>query len=716
MKRTHTARKKTDVNEMLRLAEARHGTGDLSSAGALYHGVLEMDPANATALHAAGVIAHQINQHDTAVDLVRLAVSIDPQANYLNTLGSVWDALGKPDAAMKCYGEALARDAACVNAHCNLGNALRKKGRYPEAIECYRRALALDPSHALACYNLGGVESDLRHFDAALEHLDHALAINPGFYQVYCSLGNIAKERGDYAGAMELYRRALELNPEYYECFQGMGDTLAARGLTEEAATQYRRVLELFPACFEAHNNLANALKDQGRMDEAVRHYEQAINARPGALLPYSNFLYAMNYFPDATQDSIAQAHRDFVAPFEASVAAARKEHENSPDPQRRLRVGYVSADLRSHAVAFFIEPILEAHDRGAFEVVGYYNSHVVDPVSERLQGHFNCFRVVAGMEDETVAELIRRDGIDVLVDLAGHCAGNRIMTFARKPAPVQVTYLGYPATSGLAAMDYRITDAFADPPGESEGFYTEQLMRMPHSTWCFRPPSHAPEVAPLPARARGYVTFGSFNSVAKVNDDVLTVWAGLLRAVPNSRLLIATVPEGSAREKVLATLGPHGVDADRVEFRGKLSSEQFHAAHHEVDVALDPFPVNGGTTTCETLWMGVPVVTLVGGTFVGRAGTSLLNAVGLSDLVATSKTEYVDIAARLALDAPRLEILRMGMRDRLRASPLFDGPAFTRYLENEYRGMWQRWCESRGSIAAVHGRQLDANRGAIPG
>ncbi len=681
------------VAAALQLASSRQKAGDLDGAGRLYGAVLEKDPRNCVALHGAGVVAYLAGQHETAVDLVRLAVTSDPQPEYLNTLGSAWDALGRTDAAILCYEQALQRDPACVNAHLNLGNAYRRKLEFVKAMQCYERALALDSTTALVHFNLGAMYLELRRLDAAEAALARAVELQPGLAEAYNALGIVAKERGQKDLALSLFQQALALKPGYSEPYCGLGDVLHAQNLVVEAERSYRRALELRPDSFDAHNNLANALRDQGRLAEAIGHYREAIAARPEEILAYSNLLYASNYDPGQTAASISQAHCDIVAHFESRVVHLRKPHANTPDPERRLRIAYMSPDFRAHAVSYFIEPILRAHDHARFEVYCYHNNRIADAVTQRLRGIADQWRDIANMEDEGVAERVRQDGIDILVDLAGHTSKNRLMVFARKPAPVQVTYLGYPATTGLSAMDYRITDAYADPAGADDRYYTERLVRLPHSTWCYLPPGGAPDVRPTPALERRSVTFGSFNNISKLNPEVLAAWGAILRSLPNARLLIATVPEGMARERLRAGFGACDVDTERLDFRGWMPTAAFHAAHHEVDIALDPFPVNGGTTTCETLWMGVPVVSLYGSTFVGRAGTSLLNAAGLGELVAGNVDDYVATAVRLAGDLDRLQAMRSGMRERLAASPLCDAERFTLALEERYRTMWSGWC-----------------------
>jgi predicted O-linked N-acetylglucosamine transferase (SPINDLY family) len=363
------------------------------------------------------------------------------------------------------------------------------------------------------------------------------------------------------------------------------------------------------------------------------------------------------------------------------------------------LRVGYVSADFRQHSVAFFIEPVIEAHDRRGFEVICYSNVAWPDAVTMRMRKLADQWRDIARRCDEDVAEQIRRDGVDILVDLAGHTDGNRLLVFARKPAPVQVTYLGYPDTTGLRTMDYRLTDAYADPPGETEPYHSEELVRLARCFLCYRPATESPEVGELPALAAGTVTFGSFNSFAKVTEEVMGAWSRILLAVPESRLVLKAkgLGQAEARERAGEVFERHGIAPQRVEMTGQSESFVEHLrAYQCVDIALDTFPYNGTTTTCEALWMGVPVITLAGRSHVWRVGMSLLSNAGLPELIAATLDDYVAAAARLAGDVDGLRQMRRGLRQRLGASALTDAAGFTRRLEEAYRGIWANWCAGR--------------------
>jgi predicted O-linked N-acetylglucosamine transferase (SPINDLY family) len=366
-------------------------------------------------------------------------------------------------------------------------------------------------------------------------------------------------------------------------------------------------------------------------------------------------------------------------------------------DPERKLRIGYVSPDLCAHVVSRFIAPVLARHDRDAFEVYCYAEVAAPDEITTMLRGYANGWRDTVGEPDEHLAEAIRQDGIDILVDLAGHSASNRLLVFARKPAPVQITYLGYAATTGMTAMDYRLTDALADPPGMTEQFHSERLIRLPKCAWCYNKLADGPGVSELPASKAGHVTFCSFNNFAKVNEPLLRLWGRILQSVPGSRLLIKAnaLDSPSTQQRVRDWASGAGIDQNRLDLCGWLSLAEHYARYGQVDIALDTFPYHGTTMTCEALWMGVPVVTLAGGSHLSRVGVSLLTNVGLPELVAESADDYVRIAADLGGDLSRLRGMRATLRKRMEDSPLLDAAGFTKNLEAAYRQAWRQWCNA---------------------
>jgi predicted O-linked N-acetylglucosamine transferase (SPINDLY family) len=434
-------------------------------------------------------------------------------------------------------------------------------------------------------------------------------------------------------------------------------------------------------------------LADLGRLDEARAAYERALALKPDYADVRSSVLMLLNYDPAQTPESLLAAHRAYAAALPPLPAPA--PHPNARDPERPLRIGYVSADFCAHPVGGFVRPVLAAHDPERVVVHAYSGRLVEDAVTTEIRGHAAAWRSTVGVDDAALDAQIRADGIDILVDLAGHTAGNRLSAFARKPAPIQVTWLGYPATTGLPAIDHRLSDAFADPPG-AEAHGVEALVRLPGGFHCYVPAEAAPDVAPPPARAQGHVTFGSFNNLSKVNDRVIAAWARVLAAVPHSRMLVKARPlaDPDTRARYQALFAQAGVASERVSLIATAESWRDHMGQYgQVDVALDTFPYNGTTTTCDALWMGVPVIALRGDRHAGRVGVSLLSHIGLPELVAASLDDYVAAAAALAADPDRLATLRAGLRRRLIASPIGDPQRFTRALEDAYRALWRAWC-----------------------
>ena len=395
---------------------------------------------------------------------------------------------------------------------------------------------------------------------------------------------------------------------------------------------------------------------------------------------------------PRPPQEAAAE-YRRWGELYADPLSAAAQPHPNMPEPDRPLRIGYVSADFRRHAMAYFVEPFLAQHERNTWRVYCYSNCTRPDDVTQHLRGFAHEWRDIAALSDDAAARLIREDGIDILVDLAGHTGGNRLLLFARRPAPIQMTWLGYWGGTGMAAMDYRITDRYADPEGEADSHYREKLLRLPHSKWCYLPPAGMLACNALPAQSRGNVTFGSFCSFPRISNETMRAWATLLRRLPGARLRMIGAPGDESLDRMLEIFEAAGVYADRVDLVARLPFDAYLQQYLQVDIALDPFPMNGGTTTCEALWLGVPVVSRSGRSAVSRSGSSLLTNAGLPELIADSWESYVDIAVALATDLAALAQLRATLRQRLRASPLLDAQGFTRDLEALYRDAWRSWC-----------------------
>jgi predicted O-linked N-acetylglucosamine transferase (SPINDLY family) len=571
-------------------------------------------------------------------------------------------------------------------------------------------------------------------FDKAEQLYNQVLSVLPNHGDALCCLGLLRFQTGDAPTAIGLLRKATLTRPMQAKFFYNLGKVHQTLGDIPEAINAYQRAIDIDARQPQAHCNLANALQLKGDLDAALQQFQRAMLACPTSPLLRTMYLCALNYVSAQDPQSIFMAHIKFAEMFEAplrprvkmartntTTTNALKNNSlseqalqsdgvldklkistisNSPTgadasiaKQRPLRIGYVSPDFKQHSVAHFIEPVLAAHDKSKFEVFCYSNNLMVDEVTQRIQSACAHWRVIADQSDEVVAKQIRDDGIDILVDLAGHTPQNRLLVFARKPAPVQATWIGYPNTTGLTTMDYRITDAFADPVGDSDRFHTEKLIRLPECFSCFEAPSESPPVCALPALATGHITFGSFNNPLKFTLAVIEQWSHILKCVPNSRLVLKYQGLDSAFMSALlrAQFGAHGIAPQRLDILGKDVSQFDHMnRYNQIDIGLDPFPYNGTTTTCDALWMGVPVITLAGRSHVGRVGVSQLTNIGLPELIGHNEDDYVDIAVALANDLPRLAALRSGLRERLRASPLMDAPRLTRNLEAAYRGMWK--------------------------
>jgi predicted O-linked N-acetylglucosamine transferase (SPINDLY family) len=539
---------------------------------------------------------------------------------------------------------------------------------------------------------------------AAIELYRRAAALRPQSSAVQNNLALACKEAGDAESALAAARTAVALAPANPGLWTNLGNLYRDLGNLDDAVAAYRRTLSLDPSSVPALNNLGIALHDAGRVEEAVSHYRRAIEIDPAAVMAHSNLLYAMHFDPRYDAASIFREHRLWAARHADPLTATAPPHDNDPNPDRPLRIGYVSAYLQDHVVGRFMLPLLQAHDREGFQTFCYADeSGPRDAVTEKLAAASHTWRNIRGQGDQHVAQLVRNDRIDILVDLGMHMSGSRLLVFARKPAPVQVTYLAYCSTTGLSAIDYRLTDPHLDPPS-TDPDYSEKSVRLPESWWCYRPPEGAGDPGPLPAAGNDrVVTFASLNSFAKVTPHALETWACILQNVPRSRLLLHA-REGAHRRRVLDLFAAGRIDPTRIEFTGFVPLTRYFDLYRRADIALDPFPYAGGATTCDALWAGVPVVTLAGQTAVGRGGASILSNVGAQDLIAATEDAYVRIASDLASDVPRTAGLRRSLRPRMQSSSLTNDSRFAGNVETAFRQMWRSWCTSSRVTSAGSG------------
>jgi protein O-GlcNAc transferase len=590
-----------------------------------------------------------------------------------------------------------------------LASAQAASGAMEDVVRSCDRIIALEPGNATAHSNRGVALYSLRRLLQAEQAFRAALSLNPSLISAGNNLGMILKDLGRIPEAVEVLEKLIVDNPDAPPAvraavYANLALVQLRANLFEAAEQSCRIALQLDPAHVPAHNNLAQALKERGLLADSVAQQRITIGLSPASAEMHSNLLLDLNYLPDFDANACAREHRLWGEKFGAPGGSVTT-HSNSPDPDRRLRIGYVSPDFRAHSVAFFIEPLLRSHQRDRVEVFGYANLLQPDPMTHHLRGMSDQWRNVWGMDDNRVAALIRADRIDILVDLAGHTRGNRLSVFGRKPAPVQVTWLGYPNTTGLREMDYRLTDEWADPPQISDHLYTETLVRLSRGFLCYKPLDDDLEVSAPPVTRNGYITFGCFNNSAKVSGKVLDIWGRILSELPNARLFLKSrqLHGPGLQERFRDEFSRRGIDPGRVEMLGRVNSTVDHLSlYGRVDIAFDTFPYNGTTTTCEALWMGVPVVALAGDRHAGRVGVSLLQNIGLPELIADSVQGYERIAVELAGNTERLARYRSEMRNRMRNAPLLDAAGFAHAMESAYRDMWRRWCQTRSAAPAA--------------
>ena len=593
---------------------------------------------------------------------------------------------GRHDEAEKLYQGLCQADRLDANARLMCGLISGLRGDSARAEDYCRQALALDPKLAVAHFNLGIALRSQKKLLEACQSFKRATGLLANYGEAMDALAHAYISLCDLPAAARVLGEIVSTWPSKTEALSNLGSVYQDMGRIEDAIAAYDGALKINPRLAGTLSNLGNAYLGRGDFDQAERCYRQCLAANPENFRVRSNFLMLLNYLPDADAAKVFEEHLEWGRVAHTRIPLMDTVHPVHPmeESQRRLRLAYLSSDFREHSVASFIGPVLQHHDRSRFEVFCYSDLPVPDETTRRLMGDVEVWRDIAEMSDAETARLIREDRIDILIDLAGHTGNNRLGIFAAKPAPVQMTWLGYPNTTGLSTIDYRITDGIADPAGE-EVYYSEALLHLDGCFLCYQPDPNTPDVAPLPASVNGHVTFGSFNNFSKINPGVLQLWSEVLKQVPGSRLLIKcpALTDDTVRERVSAALQALGIGTERVDLLGHTRTRQEHLAlYARVDIAVDTFPYNGTTTTCEALWMGVPVLSLAGQRHAGRVGASLLRAAGLADWLAESPEAFVAIARRRASDIGALATLRASLRQQVEASPLCDAESFTHRLE----------------------------------
>jgi protein O-GlcNAc transferase len=692
-----------------------HAEGDLAAAIASHQRALALDPGDA-AVHYNLALVHldagEAARAEAAFrSALRLRVSF-PEAWV--GLADALEAIGNNEEALTALDTAIGQREHYIGALLNSSVLLQKMGRFGRAqerlgeidvaalcaadrhaeAESFARQMIQDwPGDSFGLKALCTVLAAQERYEEALPVLRRLVTLLPADPETHNNLGIALQALGQSSEAEMNFRFALEIKPDYYQAHNELGVALQAQDRLYEAEASFRRALDLEPNFHLAHSNLGYVLRHAGRPTEAVASYRSSLDLKPDYHEAHSNLIFTLD-FQDGCDLREHQAERDrWYAQHGLRYAASIEAHANVPDPERRLRIGYVSADFRRHSACSVFAPILQCHDRAAFEVVCYSGVRREDDITQSLRGAVDEWHSTLRMSDEALAEQIRGDRIDLLVDLSGHTEGNRLLVFARKPAPVQVTAWGHATGTGVRTIDY----LFSDPvlvPQQERGLFAEEVIDLSCSL-CYAPPQYLPGVSGLPALGGSPFTFGCINRVEKISDRTIAAWGRILGALPQSRLLLKHVGLGDpgVRERLLGRLGAVGIGAERVRLIGFTPHAEHLKVYHEVDLGLDPFPQNGGVSTAEALWMGVPVVALNGTTISGRIAASMLTALDMREWIAGSDEEYVRIALEAARDLPGLARTRGLLRPRLAASVFGDEKRYTREVEAAYRTMWQRWC-----------------------
>lgn len=645
-----------NLSQVLQQALRLHQGGRLQEAEQLYRRILEQAPEHPQTLQFLGMLRHQLGDHDEARRLLGEALRKAPGDPHIHAnLGIIHQSRGEQDQARACFEASLALNPEAHEVRLRLANLFYLARQYASAAHHYQRILACRPEHAVAANNLG---------------------------KIHETLGNLML-------ALDYYRRATEAAPDFADAHFNTGTALRAQGDLEAAHEAFTRVLSLQPDDAAACSNIATLLKDQGKVDEAIAWYQKAIDKNPALREVHSNLLFTLSYHLIGTAEERLAAHRDWDSRHGGPFKARTFRHERGREGGGKLRIAYLSPDFKRHAVSSFFEPLLRAHDRDNFEIYCYADVQRPDEVTERLRAGSDVWRDTWGRDALAVARQIHADGIHILVDLAGHTSGNRLDVFALKPAPVQITYLGYCATTGLAAMDYWISDEVLIPPDSPE-LAVEEIFRLPRCWLCYAAPDRAPEVSVERGRGEA-VTFGSFNHLSKLSDAVVATWSRILERLPQARLLLKTqqLADRRVRAETRARFASHGIAATRLILEG--ASSDYLLRYNAVDIALDPFPRTGGATTADALWMGVPLITLSGRFVIERQGASMLAALALEELVASDESDYIERAVRLAQQPELRQSYHRGLRRRMAASPLCDAPGLARALEGCYRRVWEK-------------------------
>ena len=722
----HTFQETQPESNQLRLAYAIHLKGNLQEARLLCAGILQSDPTNFDATHLSAIIAHQLNAYAEADKLFSQAICLKPNYAMIYTnYGTFLKDAKRYHAAISHFEKAIFINSNLYEAYYSQGLCFFSLKQLDLALKNFRKSISLKPDYAEPYFQSAMVLNETDFLDAAMADLNKAIGMNKDHYRAYYSCGVILHHQKRLLEALENYDKAVAFKPDYLEAYNNRGNVLTGLKRFDDALISYAQALSinadhahvflnhglalhelkrfnealrsnqnaiaLKPVYANAYNAQANILIDLRRHEEALTSYQKAIHCDPSNFSLQSNYIFAMSYLENVSVELRFKAATDFGKSASSAVIQKFKEWKKHPQ-NKKLRVGFVSGDFLSHPVGFFLENVIGSLDKSKIEAFAYSNNSHEDFLSTRLRSKFYAYKSVAGMNDLEAANLIHADNVHILIDLSGHTALNRLPVFAFKPAPIQVSWLGYWATTGVAEIDYILGDPYVTPEKEA-GHFRERIKRLPESYFCFTPPDQIIEVEELPALKNGFTTFGCFNNLSKVNESVIALWAKVLIEVEGSRLFLKArqLQDQRVVDDIILSFASFGVSPERLSFEGATDRKNYFQSYNKIDIALDPFPFPGGATSAEALWSGVPVLTKKGDWFIAHNGETIAHNSGQSAWIAQDEIDYVCKAVRFSSDLNALARLRSGLRRQVLASPLFDASLFSKHFEEAMFDIWRQ-------------------------
>ncbi len=682
------------------LAEINIQLGAEDEAISAFYKAIELKPDFIQAYESLRILLQKNGNFEEAEKVLNKIIRLHPNSKTYNSLACVQINLKKFDEGINNLKKALELEPDFVQAQNNLGkfyfllgNNFVSQKKIKEAQDCYLQAIDISPEVAEVYYNLGNTYIESGLYQDAIEYFQKAINLNPNYHQAYTNIGNSFNKLSKFNEAILYFEKAIYINPNFSGAYYNLGSTLFQIRKFEEAEAMYKKAISLNPDYVISYNNLGSLYITLGLLDKAEDCFEKAFKINPDELVTNSNRIFLLQYKDNLDMESLKTALENYAKIFENINKI--NEYTNKKDKNKKIKLGYISGDFKNHSCALFIESLLEKHNKDKFEIYCYSNVERKDNITEKLMLLSEHWRDLLGKGVIEILNIIQNDQIDILIDLSGHTYNNLLNIFAYKPAPVQLTWLGFPGSTGLKEIDYKISDAYLTPD-DTEEYFSEKIYNLNIPMHCFKPITNAPEIKPLPYLKNGFITFGSFNSLPKISTKTIQLWSGILNKVENSKLMIKTFNLSSyfIKNTIINSFTEFGITEERIIIL-ELTPDTFEHLdkYNEMDIALDSFPYNGATTTAEALWMGVPVISLVGYRTASRYGLSFLSAIGLNKFVANTEEEYINKAVELANNIEELKLLRFNLRDIVKNSSLCDSVTFTREFENALRFMWKKWC-----------------------